>query len=112
MLSKLDYVIAEANKLINGSYGSQKYTGTFPKLPIKGYFWYDPKTPKKVYNKGQNVKYVQMFLNWSINAGLEVDGLYGPKTYEAVKKFQKLVGIKIDGSVGKDTLSKMKEFTK
>lgn len=37
----------------------------------------------------------------------------GPKTYEAVKKFQKLVGAKkVDGSVGKETLALMKNFTK
>ena len=111
LLSKMDYIIEKANA-INNEGNKEKYSGTFPKLPVKGYFYFDPKTPNKVYNKGQQVKYIQDFLNWAIGANLKVDGLYGPKTYEAVITFQKLVGAKVDGSVGKETLGLMKNFTK
>lgn len=77
LLGKLDYIIEKANA-INGE-GKNKYSGTFPTLPKRGYFYYDPKTPNKVYDKGVNVKRVQQFLNWSINAGLEEDGSYRAK---------------------------------
>lgn len=52
------------------------YSGKFPKLPLRGYFYYNPKTPKKIYDKGIQVKYIQMFLNWALGAGLEIDGSY------------------------------------
>lgn len=58
---------------------SETYLGHFPTLPKRGYFWFNPKTPKKVYDTGLQVKYVQLFLNWAIGAGLEVDGLYRTK---------------------------------
>ena len=93
-------------KLYNpNSSGSKKtYTGTFPKLPKRGYF--------KKGDKGDQVKYVQKFLNWYGNYKLSVDGKYGDKTVKAVKKFQKAVGVKQSGNVDSKTLSKMKSVKK
>ena len=80
------------------------YTGTYPKLPSRGYF--------KNKDKGTEVKNLQRFLNWAVNAKLAVDGIIGVKTIVAVKLFQKLVNIKQDGLFGKNSLSKAKEFKK
>ena len=39
-------------------------------------------------------------------------GIYGPRTKQAVKKFQEMFGLKDDGKVGTNTWSKMMEFAK
>lgn len=80
------------------------YQGTFPKLPGRGYF--------KYWDKGQQVKYLQEFLNWAMNSRLSVDGILGNKTQAAVRDFQRAVGIKIDGLFGKNSLAKAKFYTK
>lgn len=58
---------------------------------------------------GYDVVYIQKFLNW---AGIPctVDGDFGAKTEEAVKKFQQMVNIKVDGYWGNDTLGKAKTY--
>lgn len=78
------------------------YTGTFPKLPLRGYF-------KRGDNSTQ-VKYLQKFLNWFGNYGLVVDGVIGTKTIDAVEKFQKAVGLGVDGLFGKNSLVKAKAY--
>lgn len=80
------------------------YSGKFPKLPLRRYF--------KIGDKGEQVKRLQMFLNWALGIKLVVDGIIGPKTISAVKKFEKLVGLDQDGLFGKKCLAKAKEFTK
>lgn len=42
--------------------------------------------PLQIGSRGDNVKKLQAFLNQKINAGLNVDGVFGSKTAEAVKK--------------------------
>ena len=90
----------------------ETYKGILPKLPKRGYFFFNPKTPKSIYDKGSEVKKLQEFLNWAIDAKLKVDGYYGIKCFEATEKFQEITGIKIDGYFGKDCLSKAKSFEK
>lgn len=82
----------------------KKYSGTFPKLPSRGYF--------KSGDSGTQVKYVQKFLNWYGKYGLTVDGKYGPKTIAATKKFQGAMGLTKDGLFGSKTLSKAKSVKK
>jgi hypothetical protein len=50
---------------------------------------------------GRMVKRVQEALH------IEVDGFFGPKTEEAVQKFQTENGLKVDGIVGPITMSKL-----
>lgn len=80
------------------------YTGKFPSLGLKGYL--------KKGDKGTNVKRLQQFLNWCINAKLSVDGSFGSKTLEAVKKYQKTYGLTVDGYFGKKSLAKAKTIKK
>ena len=60
-------------------------------------------------SSGTEVKKLQKALNSLVDAGLEVDGEYGSKTKEAVRKFQKKWSkdndpIKMDGIAGKETV--------
>ena len=55
-------------------------------------------------SKGSTVKTVQQKLkNWGYYKG-SVDGIFGAKTKEAVKYFQRKNGLKVDGIVGNQTL--------
>lgn len=80
------------------------YTGTFPKLPSRGYF--------KSGDKGTQVKYLQKLLNWLTGAGLVVDGIVGQKTINAVRTFQEDTGLVEDGLFGKNCLAKAKTIKK
>ena len=82
----------------------KKYSGTFPKLPGKGYFEYG--------SNGKQVKYLQKFLNWFGDYGLEVDGIIGEKTIAAIKAFQRACGLVVDGLFGKKSLAKAKKVKK
>jgi hypothetical protein len=42
---------------------------------------------------------------------IEVDGIYGRETYEAVKEFQEDRGLVVDGIAGTETLTKIQEIT-
>ena len=76
------------------------YTGNFPKLTGKGYIAYG--------DYGINVERLQKFLNWYGKYGLKIDGKFGAKTREALKKFQDAEGLKIDAKFGVKSLAKAK----
>lgn len=78
------------------------YTGTFPKLPLRGYF--------KRGDKGTQVKYLQRFLRWATGRSLAVDGIIGEKTINAVLDFQSFNGLAEDGLFGKASLAKAKKM--
>ena len=52
------------------------------------------------------VKIQEKLKRWGYYSG-EVDGIYGPKTYEAVKYFQRKNGLTVDGIAGPKTLAAM-----
>ena len=54
-------------------------------------------------SRGSDVETLQTLLNTVIDAGLEVDGKFGPATNKAVKEFQSAYNIKVDGIAGKAT---------
>lgn len=103
------YAKAIANTIIS-YYGLKKaetkkaYTGTFPNLGSKGYL--------SKGDKGLNVRRLQEFLNWCINAKLEIDGSFGNLTLNAVKKYQKTYKLTVDGYFGKKSLEKAKTIKK
>ncbi len=56
-------------------------------------------------SRGSEVRLIQQKLkNWGYYSG-SVDGIFGQKTLEAVKYFQRKNGLKADGIVGKATLA-------
>ena len=83
---------------------AEKYSGTFPKLPERGYF--------EDGDEGTQAKNLQKFLNWYGNYGLKVDGIIGEKTIAAVKKFQKAEDLTADGLFGGKSLAKAKTIKK
>lgn len=59
----------------------------------------------KYGSTGSEVKQIQTKLkNWGYYND-SIDGIYGSKTFEAVKKFQKKNGLTVDGIAGSKTLS-------
>lgn len=61
---------------------------------------------------GNNAKQLQKNLNKTINAGLTEDGKFGPKSVEALKKWQKANGLTADGSYGPKSYEVMKKLLK
>lgn len=57
---------------------------------------------------GAQVRRLQRCLNKIMKADLDVDGSFGPKTFKALKKFQKKYGLKVDGKCGPKTRAKIK----
>lgn len=59
----------------------------------------------KYGSRGDEVKKIQTKLkDWGYYDG-NVDGIYGSKTFEAVKKFQRKNGLTVDGIAGEKTLA-------
>lgn len=56
-----------------------------------------------------DVEWLQESLNQLINANLKVDGIYGERTRDAVKKFQTSRGLTADGWAGIVTEAKLME---
>jgi peptidoglycan hydrolase-like protein with peptidoglycan-binding domain len=52
---------------------------------------------------GAQVRDLQIALNVITGAGLKVDGIFGPRTEEAVRTFQTMFNLTADGIVGKKT---------
>lgn len=79
-------------------YPSTPYTGTLPKGTVKK------------GSKGSDVKAVQNFLNWCINAKLAVDGNCGNLTDKAIRKYQAQYKLKVDGIFGSASKRKAQEI--
>ena len=83
-------------------YPTTPYTGTLPSGTVKN------------GSTGNDVKAVQTFLNWCINAGLAVDGIAGAYTTQAIKDFQSqyggTYGIAVDGVFGNASLKAAKQI--
>lgn len=83
----------------------KKYSGSFPKLPTRGYF--------KNGDVSAEVCKLKKFLNWFGNYKLtETNKNYFDKTVAAVKDFQKKNGLTVDGEFGTKSLTKAKTVMK
>ena len=116
--NKFPYIASEINKRLNGSTpeptptpSGNAWTGGYPSLPSRGYYQKGDGYSTYV-NKKPDIKLIQEFLNWAIGSNLVVDGEYGDKTFDSVKKFQNKVGIYCDGLYGKDTKAAAQAFRK
>jgi peptidoglycan hydrolase-like protein with peptidoglycan-binding domain len=58
---------------------------------------------------GYSVEWLQESLNEVNDAGLEVDGDYGPATKAAVMEFQETRGLKVDGWAGIQTCAQIQQ---
>ena len=80
-----------------------------PDAPIRGNRQSYPGTPIRQGSRGPFVTVIQTELNRisrnypAIPRIPEVDGIFGPKTEAAVRKFQEVFGLDVDGVVGKAT---------
>lgn len=63
-------------------------------------------------SRKEQVKKLQLFLNWCMDLDLTVDGDFGTNTENAVKKFQKKYSLTVDGAFGEKSLAKAKEIKK
>lgn len=63
-------------------------------------------------HSGKGVKHLQTLLHKAGFKGFtKEDGLFGPRTRKAVKKFQQMNGLKVDGIVGRNTAAEMQKAT-
>lgn len=76
-------------------------------------------TPKKVTtlnrtlklgDRGEDVKKMQRTLAFLTDMGVYPDGIFGKKTEEALKNYQKLVNLLPDGVFGKETRAKLYSY--
>ena len=58
---------------------------------------------------GPNVKNLQTCLNKAMNAGLTLDGVFGPLTKQALKNFQTKYNLSVDGIYGPQSRNKLME---
>lgn len=89
---------AKIDVLLSVWYVSDHY-GPTPTPPPSGH------STLRSGSTGSEVSLLQSLLNSVQNAGLTVDGKYGPATVAAVKKFQQSRGLTVDGVCGPSTWS-------
>lgn len=87
------------------------YSGAFPTLPAHGSFKFGDGI-MTLKSSGAQIRRVQALVNWIAGTALDVDGIYGAHTEQAVKKAQKLLGVKADGKFGRKTLAAAKKYKK
>lgn len=93
----------------------KNYTGEYPKLPLRGYFYYKYDKKKKKYvivDKGPEVVKLQKLLNWANDAKNKVDGYLGEDTSNEIGVYQDKYGLEEDFKFGKDCLAKAKTIKK
>lgn len=93
----------------------KNYTGEYPKLPLRGYFYckYDKKKKKYVIvDKGPEVVKLQKLLNWANDAKNKVDGYLGEDTSNEIGAYENKYGLEEDFKFGKKCLAKAKTIKK
>ena len=81
--------------------------------PVQGIRYSYPGYPIRLYDRGEAVQRIQVMLNRisrdypAIPKIYPVDGIFGPATQAAVKKFQEIFNLTPDGIVGNSTWYKM-----
>lgn len=78
------------------------YGGTAPTLPKRGYF--------RKGDKGDEVKRLQRAINWSSDASIKTDGVFGNETLFGVIWYQHIYHLALDGEFGKKSLAVLKKL--
>ena len=95
-----------SNQILQSYYGDVE---TVRNAPIRGYTTSYPGTPLRIGSSGPNVVIIQTSLNRiaqnypAIPKIPVVDGIFGPRTEAAVRKFQEVFNLTPDGIVGNAT---------
>ena len=95
-----------STQILRNYYGNVEIV---PDAPIRGNQQSYPGTPLRQGSRGPYVTVIQTELNRisrnypAIPRIPEVDGIFGPRTEAAVRKFQEIFGLTVDGVVGKST---------
>lgn len=84
--------------------GASTYKGTFPTLPSKKYFCFG--------DSGNEVKWLQLFLQWYGVYSAKIDKDFGKKTLAAVTAYQKAEKLEQDGCFGPACLARAKTVKK
>ena len=101
-----------AQQGLNSTQILQNYYGNVeivPNAPIRGIQSSYPGTPLRQGSRGPSVVVIQTELNRiaqnypAIPRIPEIDGIFGPRTEAAVRKFQEVFGLDVDGIVGRAT---------
>lgn len=95
------YVATNLNRIL--LYSLTKYD---PGQQITGNPYPTPSTNLKTGSRGDSVKWLQYALK-RLGFSLLVDGIFGPRTDEAVRAFQAERGLVVDGIVGKLTRAEL-----
>ena len=96
----------DSTRILRNYYGDVEIV---PDAPVRGYQQSYPGTPLRQGSRGPFVTVIQTELNRisrnypAIPRIPEVDGIFGPKTEAAVRKFQEIFDLEPDGVVGKAT---------
>lgn len=99
-------------KVWSGKLPTKAKTTTKPYTPTTPYTGGLPKGVVKKGTKGTDAMQVQKFLNWVLNAKLDVDGIAGDQTCKAIRKYQKQYGLKVDGIFGTQSKRKAEAIIK
>lgn len=75
-------------------------------VSLVGFTYQNSNQAVETLTTAQNKQVQTKLKNWGYYFG-NVDGIYGPKTKEAVKYFQRKNGLAVDGIVGKNTAAAM-----
>jgi N-acetylmuramoyl-L-alanine amidase len=105
----------KVGQVINLGKAKHAYTPkpNIPKKPQSAYKYPLPSGILKRGSKGEGVKQLQNALNAVYFKCGKVDGIYGPKTEDAVRRFQKVyLPYEVDGVYGPNTMKKLKAVLK
>lgn len=99
--------LEERTILNNASISNISNASSGPTTNIKGNYNLGT-TILKNGSRGEPVRELQRYLNNTLNLGLIIDGILGPKTITVVKQWQKERGLVPDGLIGPKTKALMK----
>jgi hypothetical protein len=113
-IGHVEYVYSINKKSGKANKDRKSFPGTYPSLANGRGYYVNGDGKKTLTNYKTQIKRIQQLVNWintgNMAHGLAVDGHYGEKTVQAVKKAQGLLGVKIDGVFGKATLTAAKAY--